>query len=179
MQFSSLLSLCFLRHFLPLLPNYINFINYSDNNPPNTTEDDYNEWLDTVDNKANLASKNDSNIGVRKDNIPNGSIWMGLDTDFKFDQNVWLQDENCVNAQIVDTKFIGKFKTVAKKSTNWRHRITQDTPEYVFEYLKYHGKQGKEYGVHIEDSETFCIHIGETWLNRSGRVTDKWISNSV
>lgn len=98
---------------------------------------------------------------------------------FKFDQDVWLQDENCVNAQIVDAKFIGKFKTVAKKSTNWRHRITQDSPEYIFEYLKYHGKQGKEYGVHIEDAETFCIHIGETWLNRSGRVTDKWISNSV
>ena len=69
---------------------YINFINYSDNNPPQTSEGAYDGWLNKVDNKANLASRNSSNIGARRDNIPKGSIWMGLDTEFEFDNNVTL-----------------------------------------------------------------------------------------
>jgi hypothetical protein len=87
---------------------------------------------------------------------------------------IWAQDLNCVNAQIVDSKFIGKFQNRAKQSLNWRDRVTQDTDEYIYEFIKYGDKQGLEYGVHIEDKEMFCLHIGETWLNRDGRVTDKW-----
>ena len=60
---------------------YINFINYSDNTTTVLNQTDYDNWLQDVDNKANLANV---------ENIPKGSIWMGLDKTFNYEEGITI-----------------------------------------------------------------------------------------
>jgi hypothetical protein len=140
--------------------------------------EDYITWK----NNPNLDHKFLKRLGDEKERT-----LLGYAQIFYFDYNdkwrdhldrpVWELDENCYNAQQVDAKFIGNFLNRAKSQDNWRKKTVNNTDTYRFERLIYSGNtEGLEYGVHIEDSNLYCIHVGETWLNRDGRITDKWIN---
>lgn len=91
------------------------------------------------------------------------------------DRPIWSQDEHCMNTQQVDTKFIGNFLNRAKASEDWKHKRDDDCEMYKYSRIMYSNQtHGKEYGVHVEDAEMYCLHIGHPWINRNGRTTGGW-----
>ena len=110
---------------------YINFLNYSSNDPLNN-QGGYDGWLRDVDNKANFASRNNDPTSPNVENIPRGSIWLGLDRDFIPDENttissnqpsLYFKDSNG-SIQKIQTKqdagdklFSGKISSINEQQT--------------------------------------------------------------
>ena len=110
---------------------YINFLNYSSNDPLSNSGG-YDGWLRDVDNKANYASRNNDPTSPNVENIPRGSIWLGLDRDFIPDENttissnqpsLYFKDSNG-SIQKIQTKqdagdklFAGKISSINETQT--------------------------------------------------------------